>query len=202
MRHANQHRAQRLGDEHPAGPEGGSDEGAEAAGPAGEIGPGVVEGAGGPEAPAAAAGGPAAAAELYKDRWLRTEADFQTFRRRAQRETEEARRQAEEHVMMEMIHALDDLERALGTAPEAGAPEAWAEGVRLVANRMNEYLGRHGVSVMDPAGEPFDPRHHEAILEVDAPGAAPGEVVQVVLRGYRRGDHVLRPARVVVARTN
>lgn len=136
----------------------------------------------------------------YKERWLRAEADFQNFRRRAQRDIQEERRAAEERVIMEMVHALDDLERALDAAPAAGVPEAWLGGVRLVANRMGEYLDRAGVTAMHPVGERFDPAFHEAMLEVDQPDVEPGHVVQVVLRGYRRGDRVLRPARVVVAK--
>ncbi len=144
----------------------------------------------------------AGGAQSYKDRWLRTEADFQNFRRRAARENEEIRRAAEERVMMEMVLALDDLERAIDAARDAGAPESWTDGVRLVVNRMADFLSRQGVRVLHPHGEPFDPRFHEAMLEVDAPDVEPGHVVQVVLRGYARGDRVLRPARVVVAKRN
>ena len=137
----------------------------------------------------------------FKDRWLRAEAELQNYRRRAGRDLDEARRDAEERVMLEMISALDDLERALGAGREAGAPEAWLQGVQLVAQRMGETLARLGVSVLHQLDEPFDPELHEALLEVDAPdGVAPGAVVQVVLRGYRRGSRVLRAARVVVAR--
>ena len=77
--------------------------------------------------------GPADAPEdaaVLKDRWLRAEAELQNYRRRAAREREEARRGAEEGVMLEIIAALDDLDRALAMAPESGAPEPWAEGVR------------------------------------------------------------------------
>ncbi|MBI5708938.1 MAG: nucleotide exchange factor GrpE [Candidatus Eisenbacteria bacterium] len=149
-----------------------------------------------PGAGAAVAGAP----EDFKDRWLRAEAELQNFRRRAQREWEEAGRAAEERVMLEMILALDDLERALAAAPEQGTPEAWTAGVRLVASRLAEYLARQGVTALDPAGEAFDPRFHEALLELESADAEPGHVVQVVLKGYRRGDRALRAARVVVAR--
>ena len=138
--------------------------------------------------------------EDYKDRWLRAVAELQNFRRRAVRDTEEARRIAEERVMLVVIAAIDDLERALESAREAQAPEAWTGGVQLVVSRLTDDLGRHGVVALHPIGEPFDPAFHEAILEVDAPQADPGHVVEVVLRGYRRGNRALRPARVVVAR--
>jgi molecular chaperone GrpE len=140
-------------------------------------------------------------AEAYKDRWLRAEAELQNFRRRSLREWDEARRSAEERVMLEMITAIDDLDRALEAAREAGATETWTEGVRLTVQRLREYLARQGVVTLEPLGEPFDPTFHEAMLEIDAPaGRAPGDVVQVVLKGYARGDRALRPARVIVAR--
>ena len=143
---------------------------------------------------------PVESAGDYKERWLRVSADLQNFRRRALRDTEEARRIAEERVMLEMISAIDDLERALDSAREAKAPESWTGGVRLVVNRLVDSLARQGVVALHPLGEPFDPAFHEAILEIDAPQVEPGHIVEVVLRGYRRGDRALRPARVVVAR--
>jgi molecular chaperone GrpE len=149
--------------------------------------------------PAAAPAGPTVA-EL-QDRWLRAEADLRNTRRRAALEREETRRSAEDGVLLEMISALDDLDRALESARESGAPESWTAGVRLTADRVRERLGRYGVATLDPKGAPFDPRFHEALLEIDAPeGVSPGAVVQVVHLGYARGDRALRPARVVVAR--
>ena len=150
-----------------------------------------------------AGAGPADAVEdaaVLKDRWLRAEAELQNFRRRATREREETRRSAEEGVMLEIIAALDDLDRALAAAPESDSPEPWAEGVRMVGSRLVEYLGRQGVVKLDPTGQPFDPVFHEAVLETVVHGVAPGHVTQVLLRGWRRGMRALRAARVVVAR--
>jgi molecular chaperone GrpE len=158
---------------------------------------GIVE-----ETPALPAVAAAEPAPDYKDRWLRAEAELQNFRRRAVREWEEGRRMAEEGVLLEMVAALDDLDRALEAARSSGAAGAWVEGVTLVAQRLRDGLARNGVAVEDPLGQPFDPTFHEALLEVDAPvGAAPGTVVQVAHKGYRRGERALRAARVVVART-
>ncbi len=90
---------------------------------------------------------------------------------------EETRRHAEESVMLEIIAALDDLERALDAAPGEGTSAAWAEGVRLVAQHLRDSLARRGVTVVDPAGESFDPTFHDALLELPAPdGVAPGTV--------------------------
>jgi molecular chaperone GrpE len=164
------------------------------------------------EEPPAGAAAPAGAPEAtdYKDRWLRAEAELQNFRRRASREWEEGRRAAEESVLLEMVAVLDDLERALATGdpgsapdsgPGSGAAGAWTQGVALVAQRIRDFLARQGVAVEDPLGRAFDPVFHEALLELDAPeGTAPGTVIQVIHKGYRRGARALRTARVVVAR--
>jgi molecular chaperone GrpE len=137
----------------------------------------------------------------YKDRWLRAEAELQNYRKRVQREFEELRRGAEEGALLELLPVLDDLERALAGMREAGAAEGWTQGVALTAQRMRDALARFGVEVVDPAGQPFDPAFHEAVLEMPAPeGVAPGTVLQVAHKGYRRGERALRAARVVVAR--
>lgn len=139
-------------------------------------------------------------AEDFKDRWLRAEAELQNVRRRARREVEDARQSAEETVLLDLIRWLDDLERALEAARAAGAAGTWADGIALVVQKGRDALQRHGVQLVDPMGEPFDPRFHEAILETADTGVGPGNVSQVVLKGYRRGDRAVRPARVVVAR--
>ena len=172
----------------------GLDEGEAAAAEAGL----PAEDAGGPPGPPANAAAPVTD---YKDQWLRAEAELQNVRRRARREVEDARRAAEEAVLLDLVAWLDDLERAIEAAATGGASPTWVEGVSLVLQKGREYLERQGVTAVDPAGQPFDPAHHEAILEVDAPeGASPGSVVQVVQKGYRRGARSLRAARVVVAR--
>lgn len=159
----------------------------------------ATEGARGDAGPAGA--GAEETAGVYKDRWLRAEAELQNFRRRSMREWDEARRDGEERVMLEMIAAIDDLDRALEAASKDPTKHPWTEGVRLTAQRMREFLARQGVETLEPLGKPFDPEYHEAMLEIDAPeGRAAGEVVQVVLQGYARGGRALRPARVIVAR--
>jgi molecular chaperone GrpE len=170
-----------------AGPESGSEE--------------AAAGVDAAAAPAPALKAPTLTVAELQDRWLRAEADLRNHRRRAALEREETRRSAEDGVLLEMISMLDDLDRALEAAREAGAPETWTAGVRLTADRARERLGRYGVATLDPRGAPFDPRFHEALLEIDAPeDVSPGTIVQVAHLGYARGDRALRPARVVVAR--
>ena len=137
----------------------------------------------------------------YKDKWLRSEAELQNFRRRSQRDRDDAVRAAEDRILLDLIELLDDVERALAALTPEQAADPWTQGVVLTATRMREALARRGVTVIDTQGQPFDPSFHEALLEVPAPaGIAPGCVAQEVLKGYRRGDRALRAARVVVAR--
>ena len=137
----------------------------------------------------------------YKDRWLRTEAELQNFRRRAARDRDESVRLTEDRLLLEYVSVLDDLERALAAMSSEQAAEPWAQGVALTAQRLREVLTRNGVTVIDAVGKTFDPQFHEALLEIDAPeGIAPGQVAQVAVSGYRRGERALRAARVVVAR--
>jgi molecular chaperone GrpE len=117
------------------------------------------------------------------------------------RDREEARRLAEESVILDVISVMDDLDRAIEAARGAEVEDSWVAGFELVATRLRDALSRRGVSQLDPMGAPFDPEFHEALLEIDAPeGAAPGDVVQVALKGYARDGRALRAARVVVAR--
>ncbi len=143
----------------------------------------------------------AAATDDYKDRWLRAEADLQNFRRRAVRDREEYVRMAEDRLLLESIGLLDDLERAVAAFTAEQAAEAWVQGVVLTAQRMRDALARNGVTAVPSVGQPFDPTVHEALLEIDAAqGVTPGSIVQEVQKGYRRGERLLRAARVVVAR--
>lgn len=140
--------------------------------------------------------------EDYKDRWLRAEADLQNFRRRAMRDREESVRMAEDRLLLESIGSLDDLERAINAFTPEQSTEAWVQGVVLTAARMRDALARNGVTLVPSVGQLFDPTVHEALLEIEPPaGVSPGEIVQEIQKGYRRGDRSLRAARVVVART-
>ncbi len=148
--------------------------------------------------------GPAAEIAALRDRLLRAVAETENLRKRAAREREEAARYAISGFARDVLGVADDMARALGAPPESvrGAPDAKAlvEGLELTRRNLGAALERHGIARIDPAGEPFDPNLHEAMFEVDAPGAEPGSVVQVVEAGYRIHDRLLRPARVGVAR--
>lgn len=152
--------------------------------------------------------GPAAEIAALKDRLLRAVAETENLRKRAAREREEAARYAISGFARDVLGVADDMARALGALPEEQRAEkmlisnakALFDGLELTRRNLGAALERHGIARIDPAGEPFDPNLHEAMFEVDAPGAAPGSVVQVVEAGYRIHDRLLRPARVGVAR--
>lgn len=127
----------------------------------------------------------------------RTQADFENFRKRATRDTAAAGERARSGVVKELLAVVDDLERALASAnPEEGD---LAGGVQLVHSELIGVLSRNGVDQFDPVGEKFDPAEHEALTVREQEGTDAGVVLDVVEKGYRAGESVLRPARVVVS---
>jgi molecular chaperone GrpE len=134
----------------------------------------------------------------YLDLAQRTQADFENYRKRAAKEIQAAGSRARIGLIREILPVVDNLERALGVAPE-GEGDAFVEGVRLVYRDLQGALTRAGVETIEPAGDTFDPNVHEALSVRPQEGADSGTVVDVVEKGYRTADTVVRPARVVVA---
>jgi molecular chaperone GrpE len=129
--------------------------------------------------------------------YLRLAADFDNFRKRSARERAELVERATERLVKELLPVLDDLERALEAA-EQHEEAKLEEGVRLVHRALADALRREGLVEIETDGV-FDPHVHEALLAQPAENAESGAVVQVLQKGYRLGDRVLRPARVIVA---
>jgi molecular chaperone GrpE len=127
----------------------------------------------------------------------RTQADFENYRKRVAREAAAARDRGVGSLAKELLPALDNLDRALESAAEN---DPLLQGVRLVRNELKAALTRAGIESFCPLGEPFDPSVHEAVATAEASdGQASGTVVEVYQDGYRLGEGILRPARVVVA---
>jgi molecular chaperone GrpE len=148
----------------------------------------------------------AAAEKEKKDNWdkyLRSVADVENLRKRQRREVDDARHEMRSKVLKEMLPVVDNLERAVEhAAAPTGEPtgsSAILEGVQLVLRQFASAFERLEVTVVEALNQPFDPNLHEAISQAES-DAAPGTVVQVLQRGYRAGDRLLRPALVVVAR--
>ena len=130
------------------------------------------------------------------DRWKRAAADFDNYKKRAARERVEYVTLANERLVKELLPILDDLERALAAVGEHQEATV-EEGVRLVHRSLASLLERNGVEEISTEGQ-FDPHVHEALLSQPSE-AEEGSVIDVVQKGYRLGDRVVRPARVVVA---
>jgi molecular chaperone GrpE len=130
------------------------------------------------------------------DRYLRLAADFDNYRKRMAREQLEMSKRAAERLVTDLLPVLDDLERALVAAEEHEEAKL-EEGVRLVHRALADTLRREGLAEIETNGR-FDPHVHEALLAQPS-DAEEGSVIQVIQKGYRLGDRVLRPARVVVA---
>jgi molecular chaperone GrpE len=138
-----------------------------------------------------------ARAEEYLATAQRVAADFENYRKRAARDQESLVARAHERLVKALLPILDDLERAL----EAAAQHEEAtleEGVALVHRALADLLAREGLAEIETDGR-FDPHVHEALLAQPAEQAESGSVLQVLQKGYRLGDVVVRPARVIVA---
>lgn len=133
----------------------------------------------------------------------RTQADFENFRKRMTRDVAAAETRGVSRLAKELLPALDNLGRALAAAEaggEHGTPEHHlTSGIKLVHDELLAALGRVGIEPFSPQGERFDPNQHEAMAQQPAQGAESGTVVEVYQQGFRHGESVLRPARVVVA---
>jgi molecular chaperone GrpE len=128
----------------------------------------------------------------------RTQADFENYRKRVARDSALAQERGVAKLAKELLPALDNLDRALEAAAQ---DDPLLDGVRLVRSELSAALARVGIQSFSSLGESFDPAVHEAMATVPTPdeGTASGTVVEVYQPGYRLGESVIRPARVVVA---
>jgi molecular chaperone GrpE len=141
-----------------------------------------------------------AKAEQERDEYLadlqRVAADFENYRKRVARDQESLVARAHERLVKELLPVLDDLERALRAAAEHEEVEL-EEGVQLVHRELKEALAREGLVEIETNGK-FDPHVHEALLSQPS-DEDEGAIIEVLQKGYRLGDRVLRPARVVIS---
>jgi molecular chaperone GrpE len=154
----------------------------------------------GDEAAASSPDAALAEAEAKRDEylagWQRTQADFDNYRKRAVREQQAFAARAAERLVAKLLPVLDDLERALEAAAQHEEAKL-EEGVRLVHRELVEALAREGLVEVETDGQ-FDPHVHEALVSQPSE-QEDGSVIEVLQKGYRLGDRVLRPARVVVS---
>ncbi len=126
----------------------------------------------------------------------RTQADFENYRKRVARDAAQAQDRGVAKLAKELLPALDNLDRAIEAAE---AEDPLLAGVRLVRSELAAALARLGIEAFVPLGEQFDPNLHEAVAQQPVEGAASGTVAEVFQSGYRMGESIVRPARVLVA---
>ena len=135
-------------------------------------------------------------AEDFRDRYVRTLADFENFRKRAEREKEDFRRYALVGVIRDLLPVIDNFDRALEHAEEE---DEFHKGVALIYKQLYDVLQRHGLKPIAESGVRFDPNIHEAVVREEDPSVPSHTVVAVLQKGYFLHDRLLRPAMVKVA---
>lgn len=132
----------------------------------------------------------------YKDGWARSQAEFQNYKKRVERDNEAFKVSTKGDIIKKVLPVLDDLERALQNRP---ADDAWASGIELVARKFQNILDMEGVKKIEAQGAAFDPNFHEAISHEPSDEVESGHVIEVIQNGYVIGERVIRPALVRVA---
>lgn len=142
-------------------------------------------------------------AERQRDEYLallrQSQADYENAHQRYRRERELDQKYRGEKLALDLLPALDNLERALAAAKDAGDDSPLCHGVALVRHQLMDALKKHGITPIEALGQPFDPNVHQALASVEVPDKVPDTVVEVAEPGYRIHDRVLRVAKVIVA---
>ncbi len=128
----------------------------------------------------------------------RTRADFENYQKRTQREREQERRYWHGTLALDLLPVLDNLERAVAAARQAGETGPLVQGVGMVQAQLLDLLRRHGITPIEAEGKPFDPNLHQAVMQQPSSTLPPGSVSQVLEKGFMIHDRVLRPAKVAV----
>jgi molecular chaperone GrpE len=132
-----------------------------------------------------------------KDDYLRLAADFDNFRKRTRRDSEQQAAVEKEAFIQDLLPILDNLERALACEGATSSAQLH-QGVEMTVKQLAGLLQRHGIESVEALGQPFDPHRHEAVAVGHDPRQPDHIVLEVVQRGYARGDKVFRPAKVIV----
>jgi len=136
----------------------------------------------------------------HRDALLRMQAEMENLRKRLQREVEKSRKFALERIMKDLLQVRDSMDRGLAAADESATIESLREGQQLTQKMLAKVMQDHGLEVIDPLGQAFDPELHEAMTVMPSAEAAENTVLEVLQRGFRLHDRLLRPAMVVVSR--
>lgn len=137
--------------------------------------------------------------EEHKQRVLRTQADFDNFRRRTTKEKEELGKYASAKLITELLPVLDNFERAMSTTSDNAEVASYAKGVEMILRQFEGILHTEGLIAMETVGQPFNPEYHQAVMQVESEDHEEGIVVEEIQKGYLLKDKVLRPAMVKVS---
>ena len=136
----------------------------------------------------------------HRDAMLRMQAEMENLRKRLLRDVERSRKFALERIMKDLLDVRDSMERGLEAADESATVESLREGQQLTLRMLTKVLENHDLEVIDPKGQSFDPELHEAMTVMPAGDVDENTVIEVLQKGFRLHDRLIRPARVVVSR--
>lgn len=140
-------------------------------------------------------------AEVARDRMLRIAADYENYKKRAEKEKSGFMKYATERFIKDLIPSLDDLERAIASSNNPTDFESFREGVKIIYKQLNNVLTKYSVTPIEALGKKFDPNLHEAVMQM--PSKKPEDtVVQEFQKGYLLHDRIIRPSKVVVSAGN
>ncbi len=137
--------------------------------------------------------------DQYRDQFLRTAAEMENFRKRVNRERVEERKYASIGLIGDLLPAIDNLQRGLDAAADDDSAGNVLQGVQMVLKQFEEILTRHGVEPITAQGELFDPNLHEALQQRPTNEVPPMTVIDVLERGFKLGDRVIRASKVIVS---
>jgi molecular chaperone GrpE len=137
--------------------------------------------------------------DRFRDLALRSQADFDNFKKRAAREKEEAIKYANSSLLERLVAIIDNFELGLTAARSEGEKSPIYSGMSMVLKQLTDFLAENGLQPIDAAGEKFDPNLHEAIAHEPSASVPEGNVVRQMRRGYKMKDRLLRPSAVVVS---
>jgi molecular chaperone GrpE len=140
-----------------------------------------------------------AKANENRDNYLRAVAELENYRKRMDRELENARKYAVERFAQELVGVGDSLEAGIGAATANPGP-ALLEGAKGTLKQLQRAFDKAGIKVIDPVGQPFDPEWHEAMVAQESPEQPANTVLSVIQKGYSLNGRLLRPARVIVSK--
>ncbi|AVI41679.1 nucleotide exchange factor GrpE [Bacillus pumilus] len=129
---------------------------------------------------------------------LRVQADFENYKRRARTEVETVQKYRSQHVVSDLLPALDNFERALGIDPDNEQAKSLLEGMQMVYRQLVEALKNEGVEPIEAVGKEFDPNLHQAVMQVEDENFDSNIVVEELQKGYKLKDRVIRPSMVKV----